>query len=194
MNAPAQTTVQVIFISQNGNIKTFANEMTQLDISGGNLPPLALIRESPNHASTGMTTIENVGGLYTINSYFDVWTDLSLDSGATWIPCDTSGRMTLVNYPLSIPSNSQNEFSVTVFPNPSNAICNFSFSGINSSKTSLQIFDCTGKLISTVFNAVTEKGKKYTVQFDSRNLPDGLYFYKYSSAEKTADGKLIFMH
>ena len=99
MNSPGQVTVQVIFVSQNGNLRTFANEMTQLDISGGTLPAGALIRESPVNSSTGQTTIELVGSTYTINSYFDVWTDVSMDNGATWIPCDTSGRMTLVDYP-----------------------------------------------------------------------------------------------
>ena len=191
MVAPAQTSVQVIFISQNGNIKTFANEMTQLVISGGNLPPLAMIRESPTHATTGMTTIENVGGVYNINSYFDVWTDLSLDSGATWIPCDTSGRMTLVDYPLNIISQPENDFQVSVSPNPFENHCGISFTGKNSEQATLQVFDITGKLISTLLSEKIEKGKFYSLEFDGTKLPTGIYFYKFSSSANNTFGKLV---
>jgi hypothetical protein len=51
-----------------------------------------MIRESPTLASTGQTTLTAVTGGYQIDSFFDVFTELSLDGGISWMP-DTSGPM-----------------------------------------------------------------------------------------------------
>jgi hypothetical protein len=50
-----------------------------------------MIRESPTKASTGVTSIIDLSGPgppgpYHIDSFFDVFTELSLDGGQTWIP------------------------------------------------------------------------------------------------------------
>ncbi|MDP6547194.1 MAG: PEP-CTERM sorting domain-containing protein, partial [Phycisphaerae bacterium] len=39
------------------------------------------------------------GGLYHIDSFFDVFTELSVDGGANWIPSVGSARMVLVPEP-----------------------------------------------------------------------------------------------
>jgi hypothetical protein len=50
-----------------------------------------------NRPSTGLTDITDLGGgLYHIDSFFDVFTELSIDGGSSWIPSDYSTRMTLV--------------------------------------------------------------------------------------------------
>ncbi len=172
MNSPGQVTVQVIFSSQNGNIRTFNNEMTQLDISGGTLPPGALIRESPLHASTGQTTIELVGGTYTINSYFDVWTDLSLDSGATWIPCDTSGRMTLVDYPLGISSTTSAANNFYVTPNP--VIDILTINGFLQLGSTISIYDIFGRKLKE------EKLNSSSQEISVTDFPCGIYFIEAS--------------
>jgi autotransporter-associated beta strand protein len=65
----------------------FDTEMTSLDISGGNLPPGMMIRESPTLASAGKTTVrQDAGNNYHVSSFFDIFTELSLDGGATWSP------------------------------------------------------------------------------------------------------------
>jgi hypothetical protein len=63
---------------------TFLTEMIGMSLSG--FGP-AMIRESPTLPSLGQTRITNIGGgMYHIDSFFDVFTELSLDGGATWIP------------------------------------------------------------------------------------------------------------
>jgi hypothetical protein len=65
----------------------YVTEMLQLDLSGGTMPAGMRIRESPTLLSAGETRIDDVGGgLYKIDSFFDVFTELSLDNGQTWIP------------------------------------------------------------------------------------------------------------
>ena len=68
--------------------REFDMEMLSFDISGvyNGVSPF-LIRESPTLASTGRTTIESLpGGQYRIDSFFDVFTEMSVDGGATWAP------------------------------------------------------------------------------------------------------------
>jgi hypothetical protein len=70
---------------------TFDTEMTQLSVQ---LTDGSLIRESPTLASTGQTQISDAGnGLYRIDSFFDIFTELSLDGGNTWIPGSNSGHV-----------------------------------------------------------------------------------------------------
>lgn len=60
--------------------------LEDLDLSSV-LPPNVLIRESPTLASTGQTTYTPLGnGVYRIDSFFDVFTELSLDGGQSWTP------------------------------------------------------------------------------------------------------------
>ncbi len=66
---------------------SFDTEMLQLDLKG-TVPGLGafMIRESPTKQSTGhVTTTDIGGGMYQIDSFFDVFTELSIDGGATWM-------------------------------------------------------------------------------------------------------------
>ena len=84
-------TVETIVFGKIGNVTgTFQTEMLSLNLSG-TVPGLGafMIRESPTRQSTGQVTITQppaLGGLYQIDSFFDVFTELSTDGGATWMP------------------------------------------------------------------------------------------------------------
>ncbi len=61
----------------------FNTEMLQLNLAGAGF----LVRESPTLQSLGQTEIDDLGdGTFRINSFFDVFTELSLNGGASWIP------------------------------------------------------------------------------------------------------------
>ena len=75
--------------------EVFQTEMLQLDLSGGNLPPNVRLRESPTLASIGQTTITPAAGGFMVSSFFDVFTEISLDGGNTWSPSSTPGHMEL---------------------------------------------------------------------------------------------------
>jgi hypothetical protein len=76
---------------------TFNTQMTQLDVDlGGGMK----IRIDPTTPSVGQTTISDAGGgQFRINSFFDIFTDLSLDNGATWTPSSVSGHVDLTANP-----------------------------------------------------------------------------------------------
>jgi hypothetical protein len=61
-------------------------EMLQLDLSGVTTPPGVKLRESPSQTSPGQESFTPQGGQFQINSFFDIFTELSLDNGQTWIP------------------------------------------------------------------------------------------------------------
>ncbi len=90
--SPTRQTIQTVRL--NGlppGTPVFETEMLQLDLVGSGLgndmPAGVMIRESPTLASTGKTHITDMGGgLYHIDSFFDVFTELSIDGGQTWNP------------------------------------------------------------------------------------------------------------
>ncbi|MFI5316746.1 MAG: hypothetical protein ACHQ6T_13685, partial [Myxococcota bacterium] len=66
---------------------TFSAEILAMSLSVSSSYGPLLVRESPTKASTGQTTITpQGGGLFQIDSFFDVFTELSVDGGQTWIP------------------------------------------------------------------------------------------------------------
>jgi PEP-CTERM motif len=86
---------------------TFDTEMLALSLSGTSPLGPFMIRESPTKQSLGQTSVTDIGGgLYQIDSFFDVFTELSIDGGATWMPDTdsvlTGQRVNLVPEPTSM--------------------------------------------------------------------------------------------
>ena len=103
--APAMVTVAVHSTGTIGTTRFFDTEMLQLDISGGTLPPGAIIRESPTLSSLGKSDITPVQGGFAINSFFDIFTELSLDGGQNWAPSQSPpGRMTATQPGCPVPA------------------------------------------------------------------------------------------
>lgn len=65
-------------------------------------PPGVMIRESPTRSSTGRFSAAPGPGGYTIDSFFDIWVEISLDGGGTWIASDESVRMTGTPEPAAL--------------------------------------------------------------------------------------------
>lgn len=67
----------------------FDTEIVSMSLSGdaGGMP--ILIRESPTMQSAGLHDVTDIGGgLYHIDSFFDVFTELSVDGGQSWTPSE----------------------------------------------------------------------------------------------------------
>ncbi|MCX6894564.1 MAG: HYR domain-containing protein, partial [Verrucomicrobia bacterium] len=105
VSATASVVVRVTHSSDAGGTQFFDTEMLSLNISGGGLPPGVMLRESPTLVSPGQTTIRSVPDGYMISSFFDVFTELSLDGGATWTPAGSAMALDLAgNVVNSVPS------------------------------------------------------------------------------------------
>ncbi len=81
----------------------FNTELISLDISGGTLPAGFQLQESPSDASTGTTTETPAGGGYFhIDSFFDVFTELSIDGGTSWTPGSSPMHVTAIPEPTAL--------------------------------------------------------------------------------------------
>jgi len=79
----------------------FATEMTDLQLHSADNS--VLVRESPTQSSNGETSVtDNGNGQYRIESFFDVFTELSLDNGQTWVAAESDERVTLMPEPASL--------------------------------------------------------------------------------------------
>jgi len=83
-----------------GDISVYDAVILQLEIDFGLLLPAVRIRANPAMASLGQTVIEDLGrSAFGIDSFFDVFTELSVDGGQTWIRSLESTRMDLQTIP-----------------------------------------------------------------------------------------------
>src|SRR5205823_4266394 len=108
VSAPAQVSVQVTpsAVAAGGAVDTqaFDTEMLALNIQGGSLPAGVMVRESPTRASKGQTTVRQVEGGYMIGSFFDIFTEISVDNGANWVPANASAHVELRGDPVAVGS------------------------------------------------------------------------------------------
>lgn len=74
-------------------------------------------------------------------------------------------------------NNIPGEFSISQnYPNPFNPSTKINFAVPEVSSVKITVFDITGKEVSSLINKQVEAGS-YTVNFDSKDLSSGVYFY-----------------
>jgi hypothetical protein len=105
--SPGQIEFSMTCVSDESGIRTFDNELLRVSTSGGGfnlfITDDIVLRESPTIASTGQTVITDIGGgMYSIDSFFDIYTELSVDGGQTWTPGDKAMRMVLYPEPATV--------------------------------------------------------------------------------------------
>jgi hypothetical protein len=91
-------------LSPSGGTAFYDSEMLSLSLEG--VDPLIgpfMIRESPTLPSLGHYSVEALAsGQFRIDSFFDIFTELSLDGGQTWTPSQGPSRLTLMPEPSAI--------------------------------------------------------------------------------------------
>jgi hypothetical protein len=104
VSAPAQITVNLQAVGGSGGVQNFDTEMLQLNISGGSLPSGVQVRAGTSQLSTGQTTFTPTSGGYMVSSFFDIFTEVSLDGGQTWSPATQSTHVDLRPDPTLVPA------------------------------------------------------------------------------------------
>lgn len=93
------------------------------------------------------------------------------------------------NVEIGIPT----EFSLLQnYPNPFNPVTVISYQISSSGFVSLDIFDVSGRKVSSLINKFQQAGY-YSVQFDSKNLSSGAYFYKLSADKFSETKKMVIL-
>ncbi|MDR3610582.1 MAG: T9SS type A sorting domain-containing protein, partial [Ignavibacteriaceae bacterium] len=78
------------------------------------------------------------------------------------------------------------------YPNPFNPSTTISFSIPVQENVSIVIYNILGMKVATLLNEVKAAGN-YTLSFNARNLPSGIYFYKLESGSYTSVKKMILI-
>ncbi|MDP2209918.1 MAG: FG-GAP-like repeat-containing protein [Bacteroidota bacterium] len=94
--------IRLSHVADVGGTRGFDTEMLMMNLSGGTLPGGVMVRESPTRASTGRTSVRTTPSGYMFSSFFDIFTEISLDGGATWTPASEPVSLDFSSSPPSI--------------------------------------------------------------------------------------------
>ncbi len=90
--------------------------------------------------------------------------------------------------PASVPGS----IHVTAFPNPFNASTQIEFDLPVRGEVTLNIFDITGRLVTTLMQESLPPGR-HTAAFDGRDLASGLYFARLQNGENFSTHKMVLL-
>jgi uncharacterized protein (DUF1501 family) len=128
-------------------------------------------------------------------SILDDWFGLPPEDLNSVIP----GQYEKINFVDATATNisSQTEVPVSVsldqnYPNPFNPATNISFTLPAAGNVRLQIFDVSGRLVSTLINSTMNAGK-HTVSFDGASFASGTYLYRLITPAATLTKKMTLL-
>ncbi|MCX8056252.1 MAG: T9SS type A sorting domain-containing protein [Ignavibacteria bacterium] len=78
------------------------------------------------------------------------------------------------------------------YPNPFNPTTNIKFSIAQKSHVTLKVFDVLGREVATLVNEVKDAGQ-YTVKFDAKDLPTGVYLYTLNAGDYSVTKKMMLV-
>jgi aminopeptidase N len=111
---------------------------------------------------------------------FDPGNDIVLKSGSTTI--GIPGEIE-VPYEYALYQN---------YPNPFNPVTKIKFDIPEKSFVVLKIYNVLGELVSNPLNELKNAGK-YSVEFDGRGLPSGVYYYELKAGSFTQTKKMVLV-
>lgn len=89
--------------------------------------------------------------------------------------------------------NTPSEFTLSQnYPNPFNPTTNITFSLPEYSEVKLEVYDITGKKISTLLNGNLAQGQ-HTIPFNAGNLANGIYMYRMSVNDLLLTRKMVLI-
>jgi outer membrane protein assembly factor BamB len=80
------------------------------------------------------------------------------------------------------------------YPNPFNPVTTISFSLLESSLVTLEVFDTSGRRVGVGLAPTRQYSPgKHEIAFDGSNLPSGVYFYRLEAGNVNATGNMVLM-
>ncbi len=79
----------------------------------------------------------------------------------------------------------------TSYPNPTTGISQVVFVPAVTNRTVVEVYDMSGRMVETLFNAEAQGGQEYRLQFDGSALPNGVYVYRLTTGETSEMTKFM---
>jgi hypothetical protein len=79
------------------------------------------------------------------------------------------------------------------YPNPFNPATTISFAVKNNEHATVEVYNMVGQHVATLFNGMANAHQTYTLSFDAKNLPSGIYFYSLKSASQNEVRKMTLL-
>lgn len=95
-------------------------------------------------------------------------------------------------YPTSVESGLKNELELTNYPNPFSAVTTIQFQTSSNAPVSLEVFDQTGKKVSTLIDEILSSGI-HQAEFDGSLAPGGMYFYQLKVGNYSTTRKMVLI-
>ncbi|MBU1880527.1 T9SS type A sorting domain-containing protein, partial [bacterium] len=83
-------------------------------------------------------------------------------------------------------------FTCNAYPNPFNPTTAISIQLSALSHVNLSVYDISGRKVATLIDGFRNAGS-YEVTFDGSKLASGIYFYRLTAGDYTANGKVVLM-
>ncbi len=80
---------------------------------------------------------------------------------------------------------------VIVYPNPANELLNIAFSLEKSTDVTIEITDISGRTVAVIMQNKMLPAGTQSLQWQTANQPDGVYFYRITAGDKLGTGKVI---
>lgn len=152
-----------------------------------------LILENQDDASGNIVhPFGNIENPWNISTHDHDYIDLNNDGLLDMIlgTCDGYRVFIQDDSTLSVTNNSAIEDPISISPNPNNGIVNISFRGIQNPSVSTDVYDITGKLLTTF---ETDTSFSNTVRMDLRAYTHnaGVYFLKFTTQDSSITKRII---
>ncbi len=105
-----------------------------------------------------------------------------------------SGGLNAVNNADFNDQSVPNEFALQQnYPNPFNPVTEIRFNLTQSSEVKLVVFNALGQVISDLINNKRMTAGVHSIQFDGKELPSGIYFYRLETNRFTQTRKMVLL-
>lgn len=103
----------------------------------------------------------------------------------------SSNNLVTINCKLAGENNLQGDFTVDIYPNPTNASSTISLFIPSKDRMSIKVFDVLGKQIQEIVNNLNVNEGEYEFALDATSLSPGIYFVLVSTGQQSQTVKLI---
>src|SRR5262249_38662971 len=85
------------------------------------------------------------------------------------------------------------ESTLLIYPNPTSGVTSVEFLASYDGTATVALYNMTGSLVSVLFNENVADGSAHKVNFNTEQLPAGVYFIRLNMGDVTTVSKLVVM-